>query len=559
MKGAIHSERFATPVFWSLFVGLALVSLLPLWSVQIPPMQDVWQHLAIVDVIHNYDAPGSVYPEYFILPSTPKPNLAYYYVTHWLGYLFPLQVANKLVVSLYILMFPCSFLYLLRSFGRSRWLSLFSFPLIYNAMFAYGFVAFLLGMPILLAGTGAYRRFMVSPLDRPFGRHGYLAAGALVLAFFTHAHIFLLLGLLCFVLWILHRPITPWGTLLRTWPFIPSMVFFVPWFAIYFVQQTPSTSGIKFGAMDGFFGATYYRPSYILNNFFHFISDYFRTDFDDALFMLIMLVFFILLMGRKAPRVPEDSNRKLAFFDLEVLTVVLAFSVVAIPEHIKAQSIVSLRHVIFGLLFFCGWVGFRGMARRVVIPAVTLLVIVHLLTVANLMRGFAKVDAELDDFPSLFQKVDGGKRLIKALYNQESVTTDYGAFWHLHSFYMLERGGITDTQFAEYPHNPVQFRPGMVPPKFPVNFTKTPGWRYYDYVLLRKSSMPNIRSVMDELDPVADVADWIIYRVSSGPLPRAGDLTADATLRRAHVNDDGALHRVGRGRRGSPPRRRGAP
>ena len=195
MKGAIHSERFATPVFWSLFVGLALVSLLPLWSVQIPPMQDVWQHLAIVDVIHNYDAPGSVYPEYFILPSTPKPNLAYYYVTHWLGYLFPLQVANKLVVSLYILMFPCSFLYLLRSFGRSRWLSLFSFPLIYNAMFAYGFVAFLLGMPILLAGTGAYRRFMVSPLDRPFGRHGYQAAGALVLAFFTHAHIFLLLGL----------------------------------------------------------------------------------------------------------------------------------------------------------------------------------------------------------------------------------------------------------------------------------------------------------------------------------------------------------------------------
>ncbi|NOZ01404.1 MAG: hypothetical protein GXP54_05885 [Deltaproteobacteria bacterium] len=169
-------------------------------------MQDIWQHLALVDVIHNYRAPGSVYPDYFLLPSTPKPNLAYYYVTSWLSYLFELETANKVVLSIYILTFPLSFLYLLRSFGRSKWLSLFAFPLTYNAMFAYGFVAFVMGMPLLLAGVGAYRRFMDEPIDAPFSRHGWLSAAAFVLAFFVHAHIYLLMGMLCFTLWILASP-----------------------------------------------------------------------------------------------------------------------------------------------------------------------------------------------------------------------------------------------------------------------------------------------------------------------------------------------------------------
>ncbi|NOZ01403.1 MAG: hypothetical protein GXP54_05880 [Deltaproteobacteria bacterium] len=312
---------------------------------------------------------------------------------------------------------------------------------------------------------------------------------------------------------------------------------------------------MTFGSLDRFFDATYYQSSYVVNHFFHFIADYFRSDVDDVLFLVLMLVFFVLLMGRKAPRIPAGSRRKLALFDLEVLTLVLAVSVLALPEHIKAQSIVSLRHIVFALLFFFGWVGFEGMPRRVKWSAVAILVGVQLATLGNLWYGFHEEDRELDDFPSVFRHVDGGKRLLKVLYNQESRTTDYGAFWHLHSFYMIERGGITDTQFAEYPHNPVQFRPGMVPPKVPVNFTRSPAWRYYDYVLMRKSSMPNIRSVIDVLDPVGDVADWIVYRVSLGPLPRPGGLDAIPSPRRGEPGSNGAMPRGAADQRDTVPSR----
>jgi len=531
-------------VFWALFAASGLISLAPLWYVRILPMQDMWQHLALVDVIHNYDAPGSVYPEYFLLPSAPGPNLAYYYMTHWLGYLFPLETANKVVLSLYVVAFPLSFLYLMRSFNRSRWISFFSFPLIYNAMFAYGFVAFLLGMPLFMAGVGLFRRFVTGPANSPFCRSGFLVSATLLLAFFTHAHIFLLLVLMCIVLWALHRPANPWLMLLRTWPAIPSLVFFVPWFIVNFVQRAPSTSGRTFGSLADLFGPTYYRPGYVLGNFFHYVSDYFRTDTDDVLFLAMILVFVVLLMLRRAPDIPRGARRKLAVFDMEILTLVLALSLLAVPEHIESQSIVSLRHVVFTLMFLFGWVGFKGALRRVTVPAVVVLCLIHLATISNLMIGFEKFEDELDDYPSLFERADGGKRMIKALHNQDSDVTAYGALWHIHFFYMLERGGISDVQFAEYPHNPVQYRPGMVPPRTPVEFHRSPAWRYYDYVLVRKSSRPKTRPSDNRLDPVSEVSDWILYRVASEPLPRPPDKAPVVKGRRKQVACSGALDRA---------------
>jgi len=108
-------------IFWGLFALCSAAFLVPLWSVPVPPMQDIWQHLGLVDVLHRYHDPGSVYPEYFRLPATPRPNLIYYYGTHWIGTLTgDLLLANRLVLSAYVLAFPWAFLSLARSFDRSR-------------------------------------------------------------------------------------------------------------------------------------------------------------------------------------------------------------------------------------------------------------------------------------------------------------------------------------------------------------------------------------------------------------------------------------------------------
>jgi len=521
--------------FGLLFALLSAISLIPLWSVRIPPMQDLWQHLALVDVIHAYDDPGSVYADYFLLPTAPKPNLVYYYLTHLLAYLAPLEVANKLVLSLYVVAFPASFLYLLASFGRSRRLALFAFPLVYNSMFGYGFVSFILALPILFLTLGTYRRFVA-----PRGPGLNLALGAaagvlLALVYFTHLHVFLLAALLCFLLLVMHRD-GFWGTLLRAAPFAPALVFFVPWFVVYFVERTPSSSGMTFGAVGKFFGPTYYKPSRILGSFFHYVGDYFRDESDDFLFVLLMLVALTLLMFRRAPDVPEGARRKVGWFDLEVLTVAVAVTVLVLPQHIEAQAIVSARHIPIALLFFFGWLGADQAPRRIVFPALTILVVVHILWLGNLVRGFRAFERELDGYPALFERVEGGTRLLKVNYGQESNVVNHGALWHTHFFFMLEKGGVSDVQFAEYPHNPVQYRRGMVPPLPGPDFYNSPAWRYFEYVMVRKSTSPALRPVQDSLDPVADVADWALYRVRPGPVPRPPDDQAVAKGRRKELD-----------------------
>lgn len=524
-----HQKKSDDLLFYALFALVSLATLIPLWSVRIPPMQDMWQHLALVHVIHNYDAPGSIYPEYFVLPSSPKPNLLYYYLTHLLAYALPsLEVANKVVLTVAILGFPATFLWFLEAFGRSRWLVFFAFPLIYNAFFFYGFVAFYLGIPVLFAGLASYRSLLVAKPER-WLKLSLLAAFFMVLAFFTHAHIYLLLCFLNGVLWLVHR-----GSLserfYRTLPFIPGLVFFVPWAIIFFVEKRPSLTGKAFGSIFEFFGSKYYSPSYVLSNFYRFVGDHFRDNVDDVLFISWVFLIFSLLIFRRGPI--EKGCQLLRRIDLEILTLVLGASVLLLPQHIEAQSIVSLRHVFFALIFFVGWADISATPRKVGVGVIALVLLLNGAILTNLIRGFQAFDQEIGDFPALFERAEGYRRLLRVTYNQESAVVPYGAYWHTHFFYTIIKGGVSDMQFAEYPHNPIQYRPGMVPPKPPQEFWRYGGWRYFDYILVRRSSSPNLGPVETRLQEVSRIKDWVLYKVVDGPVARPADTKPALTPRK---------------------------
>lgn len=531
-----HGSKLADRLFLAAFVLLTAGSIVPLWIVRIIPMQDIWQHLALVDVIHNYWAPGSVYPDYFILPDVPKPNLLYYYLTSVLGYVTPsLEFANKIVLSLYVIGFPLGFLYLLRSFGRSKWLSLFAFPFIFNAMFYLGFVSFALAMPMLFVVTGAYRRFTANPDRRTALKDGAIAALFLLLTYFTHAHVFLLACMLMGVLWLLYVE-GFWDGAFKIAPFAPSMVFFLPWFQVYFIENVPSSSGMGFGSFDNFFGPRYYASSKILSTFFNYISNYFRRQTDDTVFLIVILLVMILLIVRRAPLVPAGERRKLKFFDLEVLTIVLALSVIILPHHIQAQAVVSLRHILPALLFFIGWAFFDDAPKRIKWPTMAVLFVTCVFSIGVVTDGFLRFNREMDGYAELFNTAKGSKRLLKVANKQNSRVVMTGALWHIHHLYGVTRGGISDTQFAERPHNPIQYRPGMVPPHMGPDFHLNPAWRYYDYILVRKEPDADLGMIRDSLEAIAENRGWTLYRAIDWPAPRKADLDPVANPRRKFLN-----------------------
>ncbi len=536
------SQKLTDRIFLLAFILLTVGSVVPVWIIRILPQQDVWQHLALVDVIFNYWSPGSLYPDYFILPDAPKPNLFYYYFTSFIGNFTPsLEFANKIVLSLYVLAFPASFLYFLRSFKRSKWLAFFSFPFIYNAMFYLGFVSFTIALPMLFVGLGAYRKFLNAPGYQQSIKFGVLTALLMVFMYFTHAHVFLLACMLCGVMWLMYIE-NGWDAAWKLWPAGPSLAFFIPWFQVYFIENTPSSSGMNFGSFDNFFGPRYYSSSQLLSNFFNYITNYFRRESDDTVFLLVLLLLMILLIMRRAPEVPVESKRKLKFFDLEILTIALAASVVILPHHIQAQSVVSLRHILPAFLFFIGWAGFEDAPKRISYPTILLVSIISVISIVTVSTGFMRFDRELDGYSELFKNTGGSKRLLKVVSNQDSRVVYAGALWHIHHLYSVLKGGISNIGFAEYPHNPIQYKPGMVPPKMGKDFTTNAAWRYYDYILVRKDESFDMSSVIDAVDVVAENRGWTLYKTIIGPAARPDDIDPIAKPRRKSSNVPSGQH-----------------
>lgn len=171
-------------VFCAVFLALLLAAVIPLWVGRYLPLLDVPNHLASVMVWRYYDDPRYDFQPYYTLNLVPLPYWAHYGFLYLLAPLTGLEVANKIFLSLYAVALPTGALCVAQRFGRSPWLSLFAFPLIYNANLADGFIAFVGGAAALL--------FALVLLDRHFQRPS-LGRGALALLLGTSLYFFHLL------------------------------------------------------------------------------------------------------------------------------------------------------------------------------------------------------------------------------------------------------------------------------------------------------------------------------------------------------------------------------
>ena len=106
-----HPEAVA---FWL----LALLHLIPAWAFHYLPTQDGPSHLANAQILKDYGTPAAGYEAFFEVRWDPLPNWTSHLVLAGLLYLAPPLVAEKLLVSLYVLGFAGSFRYFLGSFGE---------------------------------------------------------------------------------------------------------------------------------------------------------------------------------------------------------------------------------------------------------------------------------------------------------------------------------------------------------------------------------------------------------------------------------------------------------
>jgi hypothetical protein len=175
-------------VLWCVLTALAL---LPVWHQRMLPLLDTPDHLALARAWHDYHDPSYHLADYYTLRVRLVPYILFYALIHALMFVCKIEIANKLVLSLYLVAFPLSVLALARALGRSPWLALGAFALAFNPGWAYGFTSYLLATCCLFLGWAALLRALDDGRPRWFVALGVVAA----LAYLGHVLAWALFGL----------------------------------------------------------------------------------------------------------------------------------------------------------------------------------------------------------------------------------------------------------------------------------------------------------------------------------------------------------------------------
>ena len=145
-----------TPARW---YALALtLGALPLWAGRHLPLVDLPQHLHLISVLHRLTDPTTLYPRLFAARNVLTPYLGYYYAVAGLSWLLPLELANRVFLTAYVVLLPLSLGFLLRSLGRPRWPSLLALPFAYGDSLAWGFINYCVSLPLALVSLGLFVR-----------------------------------------------------------------------------------------------------------------------------------------------------------------------------------------------------------------------------------------------------------------------------------------------------------------------------------------------------------------------------------------------------------------
>ena len=184
------------PLLVATFALLWAACLFPIWYPRFLPLAYLPNQLAAVSNWHHYADPAWNLARFYQLHHAPLPYWGYQGVLHFLSYVFPIESANKIYLSLYALGLPVAAALLAQRMGRSPWLALFVFPLVFSMNIGHGYIAFCGGVTLALFAMVALDRFLEAPT-----RLSGAAVAVLTLAlYFTHLLAWLYIGLATLVL-----------------------------------------------------------------------------------------------------------------------------------------------------------------------------------------------------------------------------------------------------------------------------------------------------------------------------------------------------------------------
>ncbi len=516
-----------TLAFWAanaLLVG-------SLFRTKLLPFVDYPQHLALASILRRMLSSGA--PERLLFETNLLSyNSLFHIVVAALNLVFPIHVAGKLGIALYVFLTATAVLTLLRATGRPRARAFLVLPVVFGYSIAWGFVNFGMGVSLQLLVLARVLERSVNPPDarspkwwrRPLG-YDAVTGGLAVLGAYTHLLGTALLYMLMLVV-IVVRVQTEQAPLgLRIGRAVRNGLPLLPAIAYCFWVYRRQEAGFRNYEYATYEGNDVFAMTKIKE--FVGYSTGLRLDELDG---KILGVGLGLLLISALLRDTDDRAPPAAGW----LAVASLVAYLVIPHVFWATNFVFERISFLIVVTALVWAP-RAMPRFE--PPLRLMFLsVGVASAACFWNAMGTIATETADLEAILDGAPKGRRVTGLVWDPRLASTKQWSVLHMPAYYVAQNGGEVAFSFTRTMSLPVHYRKETMPPDTPPNFEwnphdyqpSAPYAKYFDLVLLKTTHdddvdpRPSVWGLhAGEVDLVAHKGRWWIFetkRVSEDAL-----------------------------------------
>lgn len=456
---------------WLFYVAVAAVAAFCL-VFRYLPMVDLPQHYAMVSIFTHYHDPAYGFDQRYTFDLLGRPYATVYFLGAGLAKLMPLTAAMRIVVATCTVAPVLGARALLAATERPRVWALLAVPFSFGSIWFWGFLNFLAGTGVFLAGLA-----LVVTSARTGSRRAAIALGVLALAeLFTHVHgLFMLLALAPVFAWAWQRDGQSWRGVLRTvLPLAPAAIA-----AAVFVLSTWRQAVGAWPAIDPGAGERIAR-------FPDFLAAGLPAPWPVASLVALAAIAVVAVVfhdrEQTAPR-----RQQLALAGALASQIFLYF---VLPLNTSTATYVSARHALLIMLLFVPLLP-HVRRPRVALAAASTFALAGLLDAGV---HLARFDREAREFDPIVAVMKPNRRVASLIFENGSASVHPATFPYLHfaGYYQAARGGDLARSFAVVWNVPVRYRDDY--PRYAISddiewqprlFSPTQDLPHYDYVLVR--------------------------------------------------------------------------
>lgn len=433
-----------------IFLLLVLLYLLPIWSIQFFPSQDgpshVYNALIVKEYFNTNEYP--LFHKYYDLNAKPMPNWFGHATMAILMFIVNPLIAEKLLLSGYVLLFLLSGRYLLINVDSTKkWLALAFFPFVYNYLLNMGFYNFSYSVGFFLLAVGYWWKHHQNLRLK----HAAILNLIMVCCYFSHMVSTVIALLSIAVLWLVTiRLNTIKKHLLQIPMLLPSCIF-----PLWFVVSHGTTSHGS------------HWPSKRLFNYFTALEVFYSFD-NFQLYIGKILVFYFLVSLlvsiftnklRWAERFRKPHLQKEDGFLLLSITCLILY--ITVPDGMSGGGFITHRLSLYPYLILLPWL-YGTLKQPIKWLSTTVLVVLALVNLVYLMRWYPMLDKDMKEFRSGVEAVEPNKTIMPLIFNNHGHCDRIGMFLHAIGYYCAYTKGVEwDNYEATTNYFPIMYKPAL--------------------------------------------------------------------------------------------------